>query len=410
VFSESAHTIGRMRARTRTALAVLLAVAMIGTASPASSITEEEVEQARREREAAVLEQEVAIAEATGRAEERAAALTDLEDAAILYETINSEFQEITFRMGQVRSRIDAYEDDVRDLRETVVQRAVEAYMFGPERDAMAGVVDPEEIQQALIARQILSGAVESEAAALDSLEATTAEMERLKGRLADDGVRVAVLRAEAEAITARMDELFSEAEAVLASAQGVVDDTSVVVAEAESQVLSAEQELAAQRYREEQERLRQEELRRSLAHPELGVPLDVTPGFICPVSGFSSWTDTWGAPRSGGRTHKGIDMMGRQGTPLIAVGDGIIERRFGALGGNIVWLFADHGSSYFYAHLDTFAEGVDSGDWVTRGTVIGYMGDTGNPAPGAYHLHFGIYPGGITAVNPYPTIKAVCP
>jgi murein DD-endopeptidase MepM/ murein hydrolase activator NlpD len=135
----------------------------------------------------------------------------------------------------------------------------------------------------------------------------------------------------------------------------------------------------------------------------------DVTPGFICPVAGPSAFTDTWGAPRSGGRTHAGVDMMGARGTPLVAVGDGYIEMSYQNLGGNVVWLHADHGVSYFYAHLDSYPSWLANGQRVARGDVIGYMGDTGNPAPGAYHLHFSIYPGGIAPVNPTPTVARVC-
>ena len=66
-----------------------------------------------------------------------------------------------------------------------------------------------------------------------------------------------------------------------------------------------------------------------------------------------------------------------------MAVADGTIKQGSSGAGGNTVWLYADHGVSYFYAHLDSFAAGQWSGQWVARGTVIGYMGDTGNPAPG---------------------------
>ncbi|NIS29356.1 MAG: M23 family metallopeptidase, partial [Actinobacteria bacterium] len=105
----------------------------------------------------------------------------------------------------------------------------------------------------------------------------------------------------------------------------------------------------------------------------------------------------------------KGVDMMAARGTKLVAVGDGYIRISYGSLGGNIVWLHADHGVSYFYAHLDSYPSGLVDGQRVGRGQVIGYVGDTGNPAPGAYHLHFGIYPGGSTAVNPYPSVARSC-
>jgi murein DD-endopeptidase MepM/ murein hydrolase activator NlpD len=134
-----------------------------------------------------------------------------------------------------------------------------------------------------------------------------------------------------------------------------------------------------------------------------------VTPGFICPIAGQTWFINTWHAPRPGGRVHKGTDMFAGRGTPLVAVGDGTVRTSYDGLGGYIVWLYADHGVNYFYAHLDGYSAGLSTGQRVARGQVIGYVGDTGNPAPGAYHLHFGIYPGGIMAVNPYPTVVEVC-
>jgi murein DD-endopeptidase MepM/ murein hydrolase activator NlpD len=100
---------------------------------------------------------------------------------------------------------------------------------------------------------------------------------------------------------------------------------------------------------------------------------------------------------------------MAPRGTPLVAVANGVIRYGSSVLGGNTAWLHSDYGVSYFYAHLDAFAADLGSGDTITIGTVIGTVGDTGNPAPGAYHLHFGIFPGGTIAVNPYPSVRAVC-
>ena len=127
--------------------------------------------------------------------------------------------------------------------------------------------------------------------------------------------------------------------------------------------------------------------------------------GWICPVQGAVSFGDTWGAPRSGGRTHQGVDMIGSRGLPVVAVVDGFAQQKVNTLGGNSVWLSGADGHKYYYAHLDSWAAQGS----VTAGTVIGYVGDTGNAKFSVPHLHFEIHPGGGAAVNPYPTTRAHC-
>jgi murein DD-endopeptidase MepM/ murein hydrolase activator NlpD len=100
---------------------------------------------------------------------------------------------------------------------------------------------------------------------------------------------------------------------------------------------------------------------------------------------------------------------MGPKMTPLVAVAPGIIRPGTSVLGGNNLWLISDYGAAFLYAHLDSYPAGQSYGQWVAAGTVIGYMGDTGNSAPGAYHLHFEIRPSGYNTspVNPYFTLVA---
>jgi len=371
------------------ALAVLTVVSLTQGMIPALSIDEEEVERARQEREQAALE--------------RAAALTDLDSAVTAYEALNAELEELTFRVGRLRSQIDLYESRSRDLRDVIRDRAVDSYMHGDERDTLSAVFNPEMVQQSIIAREVLALAVDTDSSSLDALLATTAEMERLREDLRVDSDRVAELRVEADAVVVRMNELFAVAQAEFT--------------EADADFVAASVALAEQRRREEEERQRREAeqrqrdaIRAALGAPSEGVPMSITPGVICPIAAPTFFTDSWGAPRSGGRHHQGTDMFAALRAPLVAVADGVVRLSFTSLGGNVIHLWADHGVDYFYAHLDGYAAGLVDGQRVERGQLIGYNGDTGNAAPGAYHVHFGMRPGGITNVNPYPTVRAVCP
>jgi murein DD-endopeptidase MepM/ murein hydrolase activator NlpD len=132
--------------------------------------------------------------------------------------------------------------------------------------------------------------------------------------------------------------------------------------------------------------------------------PSNAGSGIVCPVAGPRAFGDTWGAARSGGRSHEGVDMMSPAGTPLVAVESGSVQFKTTRLGGNSVWLNGNSGTRYFYAHLSAWEGSSRS---VSQGEVIGYVGATGNTT--ANHLHFEIHPGGGRAVNPYPYVRAVC-
>lgn len=105
----------------------------------------------------------------------------------------------------------------------------------------------------------------------------------------------------------------------------------------------------------------------------------------------------SFGAPRSGGRQHEGVDIMAPRGTPIRPAAPGFVTRLSTTdLGGISVTLVGDGGVRYFYTHLDSIAAGLEVGQYVEVTDVIGYVGNTGNAAATAPHLHFGVYLGGL--------------
>ncbi|MDQ4064685.1 MAG: peptidoglycan DD-metalloendopeptidase family protein [Actinomycetota bacterium] len=206
--------------------------------------------------------------------------------------------------------------------------------------------------------------------------------------------------------------------------AQANIGDSSVFVdlARAKAEVIALNEELfdrkraaqeALKRLRAEHER--QQELFREIAkayenaRPEFlpsAARVKATGGMFCPVGGPTSFVDSWGAPRSGGRSHQGVDMMGAYGTPLVAVTSGTVTYSgYDGSGGNMIFLSGDDGHQYWYMHNQ---QNLVSGGRVAAGQRIATLGDTGN-AVGTPHLHFEYHPGGGAPINPYPLVAELC-
>lgn len=118
---------------------------------------------------------------------------------------------------------------------------------------------------------------------------------------------------------------------------------------------------------------------------------------------------DTWGASRSSGRLHEGIDILAPRGTKVRSATPGLIaDLRNNNLGGKVVWILGPGGAWHYYAHLDGHKRGLKVGDYVKKGDVIGYVGNTGNARHTAPHLHYGLYLNGKGrgVVNPYPYLR----
>jgi Peptidase family M23 len=147
----------------------------------------------------------------------------------------------------------------------------------------------------------------------------------------------------------------------------------------------------------------------------------------VFPVDGPVTYTDTFGAPRSG-HTHEGQDLMGRKMLPLLAAVDGVVHRiKFNNATGNSLVIRAADGWTYHYIHVNNDRPGTDDGQatraqafpdrivlgaQVRRGEVVGFLGDSGNAESAGAHLHFEIRqppaPGTYTGapINPYESLR----
>jgi hypothetical protein len=155
----------------------------------------------------------------------------------------------------------------------------------------------------------------------------------------------------------------------------------------------------------------------------------DIVVPILFPLENRVYWTDTFGAPRSGGRTHAGIDLMVPKMTPLLACVDGTVDIQWGPSSSynglpyyNLL-LKGDDGNDYFYIHINNdtpgtddaqgglenaYAPGITDGTRVKAGQVIAYAGDSGNAEDTGSHLHFEIHLGGYkNPINPHASLKA---
>jgi murein DD-endopeptidase MepM/ murein hydrolase activator NlpD len=360
-----------MRSSRLRALPLILVLAILGlTPIMARATTESDVEQAEQARQQAY---------------DRLVAVNQELDAALLdYHLINGELEELTYRIGVIVERITDHETSVEELTERARELVTEAYM-----SAGTGVFqvafEAENIQDLLTSQVLIDRATDADLIELDRLDVVRREMDRLREELKQDQARVEDLSEAAADVVARLDDLQRAA-----SAEYAKEDDAARAARAE--------------YAEEQRRKELEEAaRRSGAAGGVGA----INGFICPVPG-SRFINDWGFARSGGRTHKGTDMFASRGSAVVAVGNGVVTLKSNSLGGIVAYLRTSS-ANFYYAHLDGYAPGIGSGQSVSAGTVIGYVGNTGNALGTSPHLHFQIHPGGGAPVNPYPTVRAAC-
>jgi peptidoglycan LD-endopeptidase LytH len=301
----------------------------------------------------------------------------------------------------------------------------VDAFVSPPAQDALE-VLATSDAGEAAVKHGVLDLQADASANVLAQLAAARSKLEEQRAAQEEARADAQAARAEAEAALADLDDTMSQqGQFVMALTQGLdAEAAEVARLAARDPVLAAQlaarsaeltdkldEMRAAKEYAEALARLaeaqRQEAARREAEAQAASSPSSGG-GIVCPVQGPVHFTDTWGAARSGGRTHKGVDMMAAYGTPTVAPVSGRVEHRGSSLGGLSWYVYGDNGHTYYGTHLSGYAnQGVG---WVAAGTVIGYVGTSGNAPDNAPHLHFEFHPGGGEPVNPYPLAAAACP
>lgn len=297
-------------------------------------------------------------------------------------------------RLATTRSELARARADLDRSRERLAERLVALYVSGPP-GFVEVLLASGSLTEAQTASELLDQVARGDAGVVSAVRERRARLRALEAEQADaESDRERELD-EARAQESRLLALVAERRRVLASARAEL-----------RRLVREERE---RRAREAALARAREAARSAYISSQTTAAGSLPPGdYLFPVAGPTRFTDDWLAPRPGGRYHQGIDLFAARGTPIVAIADGTLYNvGYNGLGGWRLWLRDRGGNAFYFAHLSAFAPGAAEGAAVTRGTVIGFVGDSGDARGTPPHLHFEVHPGGAGPVPPYPLVSA---
>ena len=336
--------------------------------------------------------------------------------------TTRENIQDLNESIGQLTLKLEASQAEVQDTIDLFKQRLVALYTAG-NVSTLEILLDSKSLSDFTTRMELIDTMALRDQEIIGKLEDYMAKTQADREQLEAQKQEVASLQVTLEGKEKELAALYEENQAALGDIQGQVYATENQLQVNEEELAESErlvQEAIAAQKRAEEEAKKQAQAAAPPAAVETpsggensggengsgnGAVSPPTPsgggssGFdpIWPLPGVTYISDHFG----GARGHKGMDIAGPWGTPIVAAADGqVIEANatdsWGYSWGYYVLIYHNGTYSTRYAHMSSVA--VSTGQYVTAGTIIGYEGNTGNSF-GA-HLHFEVYENG-TRVNP---------
>lgn len=307
--------------------------------------------------------------------------------AAGKYQEANSNLQKLNDKVAEVTGQLTQTEASLAQVKDKVAQRAISSYIDSSDKSASDPYKDAiDKTRRA----QLLDTVAEVD-------DNQISEFVGLKEDLQVQQDQLAALQDDAKTTLSALAAQKKELDAKLAAASKAKKDIETKIAN-DKKAAAAAQAAAAKKAKVAAN------TKSSTASGTV-----INPGnqnMVCPISGSLAYTNDWGQTRSGGRTHKGIDLFSPRGTPNVAIVAGRLYFQNSGLGGLSAIIESPNGYSYYYTHLN---DTVGAPRQVVAGEVIAHTGSSGNASANATHTHFEIWGAGYAKLPPYATINSIC-
>jgi murein DD-endopeptidase MepM/ murein hydrolase activator NlpD len=309
--------------------------------------------------------------------------------AAIKYQEAYGNLSKVNDKVADVTSQIEQTEATLGQVKDKVTSRAINAYMNSSDK-----TYDDEYKEEIDNTRR---------SQLLDAVAEVDDNQISLYVALKED---LAITQVELTALQKNAKETLSNISAQKKALDTKLADAAKAKKAVETKIASDKKAAAAAAAAAAK---KQQQAAKSSTKSSTPAGTVINPSnqkMVCPISGSLAFTNDWGQPRSGGRTHKGNDLFSPRGTTNVAIVAGSLTFQNSGLGGLSALIKSSDGYTYYYTHL---LDIVGSPRQVVAGEVVGHTGSSGNASANAPHTHFEIWTTSYAKVNPYATLSSLC-